>query len=255
MPCASAKKCSAAFALVVEIPELLHTEEDVEIVFERRHAVHGDAERLLDRAGAAAAGDQVVGLDGVRFAAGEIGHGRDDAAVLLHEQFKARAQLQRHGREAGRKIAQDRIEPELVAALRPLRADRGARGAAVAGPVEARDLVAGEAGEIEHGVREVRRRAGLLHALGDAPAAEQLHGARVLGGGARMSRSLPSPCSTTVHATPRQPRSAASPSPTGPPPTISTGVCVTLFDAAAINYSHATYRTTHTARREVWREE
>ena len=54
-------------ALVVEIPELLHAEEDVEIVFERRHAVHGDAERLLDRARAAAAGDQVVGLDGRAF--------------------------------------------------------------------------------------------------------------------------------------------------------------------------------------------
>src|SRR5688572_15020936 len=55
---------------------------------------------------------------------------------------------------------------------------------------------------------------------------------------ARGCPMLPSPCSTTVHATPRQPRSAASPSPTGPAPTISTGVCVTLFDAAAINYSH-----------------
>src|SRR5688572_3812157 len=56
---------------------------------------------------------------------------------------------------------------------------------------------------------------------------------------ARGCPMLPSPCSTTVHSTPRQPRSPASPSPTGPAPTISTGVCVTLFDAAAIDYSHA----------------
>ena len=34
----------------------------------------------------------------------------------------------------------------------------------------------------------------------------------------------PSPCSTSVHGTPRQPRSSASARPTGPPPTMRTGV-------------------------------
>ena len=175
-----------AFAVVVIVPQLLHAEEDVEIVFERRHAVHGDAERLLDRAGAAAAGDQIVARYLPGFAARAIGDGRDNAAVAFHERFEARAHRERHGRKAHRKIPQDRIEPELVAALRPLRADRRARSAAVAGAVDARDLVAGEARQIEHGMREVGRRAGLLDALGDPPAAEQLHGARVLRGGAGM---------------------------------------------------------------------
>ena len=35
---------------------------------------------------------------------------------------------------------------------------------------------------------------------------------------------VPSFCSTSVHETPRQPRSAARASPTGPPPPIRTGV-------------------------------
>src|SRR5262245_22922344 len=39
----------------------------------------------------------------------------------------------------------------------------------------------------------------------------------------------PSVCSTRTHLIPRQPRSAASASPTGPPPAISTGVSRTEF--------------------------
>src|SRR4051812_46024115 len=38
----------------------------------------------------------------------------------------------------------------------------------------------------------------------------------------------PSPCSISSQGTPRQPRSAASAKPTGPPPTISTGTLRTL---------------------------
>jgi hypothetical protein len=56
----------------------------------------------------------------------------------------------------------------------------------VAGALDAGDLEAGERGEIEHGVRIILGRAGCAHLLGDAPAPEELHGAGVLGIGARM---------------------------------------------------------------------
>ena len=48
-------------ALVVMGPQLRRAEEDVEIVFERRRALHLDAQCLGDRAVSAAAGDEIVG--------------------------------------------------------------------------------------------------------------------------------------------------------------------------------------------------
>ena len=56
----------------------------------------------------------------------------------------------------------------------------------MAGPFDARDLEAGQRGQIENGVRIVLGRAGLAHLVGDAPAPEELHGAGVLGVGAGM---------------------------------------------------------------------
>src|SRR5262245_20136987 len=82
-----------AFALVVIVPQLLHAKEDVEIVFEGRYAVHGDAERLLDRARAAATGDEIVAGDLACLAAGAVGHGGNDAVIALHEGLKARAHV------------------------------------------------------------------------------------------------------------------------------------------------------------------
>jgi len=56
----------------------------------------------------------------------------------------------------------------------------------VARSLDPRDLVTMEAGEIERRVREVGRRAIALHPFGDAPAPQQLHGARVERGRARV---------------------------------------------------------------------
>ena len=54
----------------------------------------------------------------------------------------------------------------------------------MARPLDARDLEAGQRGEIEDGVRIVLGRADRAHLIGDPPAPEELHGAGVLGIGA-----------------------------------------------------------------------
>src|SRR5262249_31980787 len=159
---------------------------DIEIVFERRIAVHLDAERLGDRAVAAAAGDQIVGGDALAPSSREVVHGRDHAVVVLLEGFEPAIEPHLHAGKAFGAGAQDRIEPELVAALRPLRADRAGRASTVAGTLDAGDFEAGERGEIEHRVRIILGRAGFAHRVGDAPAAEEFHGAGVLRIGARM---------------------------------------------------------------------
>ena len=134
----------------------------------------------------AAAGDEIIGRDPFALAGREIVHRRDHAVVVLLERFEPAAQPQRHAGKARGPIAQDRVKPELIAALRPFRADGARRAAAVTGPLDARNFKAGECREIENGVRDSPRRAGLAHPVGDAPAPEELHGARVFGVGARM---------------------------------------------------------------------
>jgi hypothetical protein len=59
----------------------------------------------------------------------------------------------------------------------------------VAGALDTGDFEAGERGEIEHRVRIILGRAGFAHRVGDPPAAEEFHGAGILGVGARMRDS------------------------------------------------------------------
>src|SRR5262245_61607441 len=50
----------------------------------------------------------------------------------------------------------------------------------------------------------------------------------------------PSPCSITRHGAPRQPRSAASASPTGPPPTINAGVSIVWeLSGGILQFTHS----------------
>src|SRR6185503_21005387 len=56
----------------------------------------------------------------------------------------------------------------------------------MARPFDARDLEAVEAGDVERGMREIRRRAVALDALGKAVPAQELHGPRVDRGRARV---------------------------------------------------------------------
>src|SRR5262245_2038244 len=150
-------------ALVVLLPQRRRAKKDVEIVFERRIAVHLDAESLGDRAVAAAAGNETVGGDALALATRELAYGRDHAVIVLLEGFETAVEPHLHPGKAFGARAQDRIEPELVAALRPLRAHRAGRASAVAGTLDAGDFEAGERSEIEHRVRIILGRAGCAH--------------------------------------------------------------------------------------------
>src|ERR1700733_6854425 len=93
-------------------------------------AAHLDAERAADRAVAAAAIDEIAGGDLVALVAGEIVHDRDHAAALLAQLFEAPAEPQLGARKAGGALAQDRVEPDLVATLGAFRTHGGRRAAA-----------------------------------------------------------------------------------------------------------------------------
>src|SRR3954465_14539942 len=175
-----------SLALVVMGPQLRGTKKDVEIVLERRRALHLDAQRLGNRAVAATAGHEVMGRNSLALAGHEIVHRGDHAAIVLLERFEPAAQSQRHTGKAPGPIAQDRIEPKLVAALRPFRADGARRAPAVVGALEACNLETRERREIENGGGKVPGRPGLTHPVGNPPSPEELHGAGVLGVGTRM---------------------------------------------------------------------
>jgi hypothetical protein len=77
--------------------------------------------------------------------------------------------------EALRPFGQDRVEKELIAALRPFRALSGWRATAMGGTLDASDLVPGKRGAIEYSVREIVRRGGRMNGVGDTPAPYELH--------------------------------------------------------------------------------
>ena len=91
----------------------------------------------------AAAGHEVIGRNPFALAGREILHRRDHTVVVLLERFEPAAQPQRHAGKARGPIAQDRVEPKLIAALRPFRADGARRAATVAGPLDARNFKTG----------------------------------------------------------------------------------------------------------------
>src|SRR3954471_23237250 len=88
--------------------------------------------------------------------------------------------------EAACQVAQDRIEPDLVAALRALRAGRGRGAAAMVRAFDAGNLETRERRAIEGGMREILRRGGVTHLCADAPTPHDLHRAGVDGGRPRM---------------------------------------------------------------------
>src|SRR5688500_1375060 len=59
------------------------------------------------------------------------------------------------------------------------------------------------------------------------------------------STMRPSPCSMSVHGTPRQPSSIASARPTGPPPTINTGVSTAQLERLAVQVFGALHADQH----------
>src|SRR3954470_6330559 len=150
-----------SLALVVMGPQLRGTKKDVEIVLERRRALHLDAQRLGNRAVPATAGHEVIGRNPPARAGPGIMPRGDPPAIVMLERFEPAAQPQRHAGKAPGSIAQDRIEPKLVAALRPFRADGAGRSAAVVGALEARNLETRERREIEDGVGKIPGRADL----------------------------------------------------------------------------------------------
>ena len=173
-------------AMRVPRPQLVDAEENVEVVGQHRLPLLADAQRLADARVAAGAIDQEAGADALGLARLAVAHRRGDAVGVAVEQLEPAAIAQRDAGEASGQLAQDRVEPDLVAALRPL--GRGGQGLAPAmgRPLDAADLEARQAGEVQDGRREVGRGAREPHLLGDAPAAAELHRARVHGVGARV---------------------------------------------------------------------
>ena len=245
IPSRVGEEVQRSLALVVMGPQLGRAKEDVEIVFERGSALHLDAQRSRDRAVTAAAGDEVVGGNLLPLAGHEIMHGRDHAGVVLLERLEPA--MRAASVTLGKLVARSRRigssqswlqrcgRSGLIGARRP---------PAVTGPLDARDLEAGQRGEIEHGVRIVLRRAGLAHLVRDPPAPEELHGAGVLGIGAGMrdgAVALLHERGTRCRASRDRRRGRG---PTGPPPTINTG-CVDfirhrLFSMPSIRMSSRT---------------
>jgi hypothetical protein len=102
------------------LPQLGRAHEDAQVVSDTRGAAHADAEGAADRAVPAAAVDDVLGGDLAALVARQIMCGDDDAVALLGQLLEAAAAAQFCALEARREIAQDRVEPELIAALGPL---------------------------------------------------------------------------------------------------------------------------------------
>src|SRR5690348_16263213 len=140
------------------------------MVFSVGLTAHADLEGAADRAVAAAAIDEILRRDGLFRAAREIAHPGDDAVALFDQGFEAAAIPQRDRWPRQHEIAQDRIEKQLAAALRPLRADRRWRAAAMARALDPPNLLPVKTGDIERGVRKIGRGAVALHLLGNAPA-------------------------------------------------------------------------------------
>jgi hypothetical protein len=139
----------------------------------------------------AAAIDHIAGDDLDPLVGRQVMRDGDRVIALLPQGFEPAAVAQLHAVLALGELAQDRVEPELVATLRPLGALRGRPLAAVMGSLDAGDLETGQAGAIKRGVRKIFRRRGGAHRIGDAEAAHELHGTGIEGGGARMvGRSL-----------------------------------------------------------------
>ena len=152
-----------------------------------------------------------------------IAQRRGDAGLVLHEAFELDLVAKGDVRKRARAILQDRVEPGLRARPPALRAEHGIGALAERRRADASDLVAlhvGDEGAVE---RPVERETPVAHLFGDAELPAELHGADAhfehLGGAELVLVALDQHA-----ATPRRPRSAASASPIGPPPAISTGV-------------------------------
>src|SRR4029079_9236094 len=135
---------------------------------------------------AAAAVDDVSCGNRVALVARKVVHGHHHALALFDQRFKAMAIAQVDASEGSRKIPQDWIEPDLVAALRAF--GTGGRGpdADVMRAVGACDLKACQRRAIERRVWKIGRSRSPAHLFSDAPAPQELHRARVDGGRARM---------------------------------------------------------------------
>src|ERR1700720_3335131 len=92
--------------------------------------------------------DQIACSDPLALSGRRVMHGRDDAVAVALEGFEAAVVTQLHGRKAPSEPPQDRIEPDLVAALRTLRRGRQRRVAAMGRPLDAAELIALEPGRI-----------------------------------------------------------------------------------------------------------
>src|SRR5262249_43061375 len=145
-------------ALGVMCPQLRRADEDAEEVPRIGRAGHLDAERGADDGAAAAAVDQVTGPDLVVSVLFQIAHPGDHMVAGVANRVEPAAPAQLDPVEAPRALDQDRIEEELVAALRTLGTVADRPAAAMARPLDAGDLMPRERRDIENGVGKILRR-------------------------------------------------------------------------------------------------
>src|SRR5262245_28262341 len=91
----------------------------------------------------------------------EIVHGREYMVGFFDRRFEPAAIADRDAVEARREFAQDRVGPDLVAALRPFGTAGRRSAAAMVRPLDARDLETVQSRAIERGVGEVVGRTGV----------------------------------------------------------------------------------------------
>ncbi len=152
---------------------------------DHRSAFELGADLFAHRRGAAVAADHEAGAQRPGAAAVEVERGGSHTVVVLLEGRYLRAIEQRHAPQPGRVFEQDRLQVDLVDAMRRLGGRPpgvGALGLRIAIPSarnrNAGELDAGHRGAEHHVVRVVGRQSGIAQLLRDAEPAELLHRAR-----------------------------------------------------------------------------
>src|SRR5579875_271467 len=160
---------------VMILPQPRNAQEDADVVVERGIAVHRDSERLANLAPRARTIDQIVGGNRLPPLPTAIPQRRNDSAFALLERLEATTIANRHRWKAFGLPAQDRIEPDLVAALGTLGTVFTRLPHPVMRPLDARDEMSGQARQIENRVRKILRHPGLADGVGKAPTPQKLH--------------------------------------------------------------------------------
>ena len=215
------EKCAGLAAALPQ--QIRRAKKHIERIAQRALAGERDAEAAADEACGAVAADQIVGAQRLTLVMRQVRNLGGDAVARLREGLQPVPVLDREAGKRAGQFQQQRIEPDLRAGLQPVRARRLRRLVVARWAHHAAELVTEQAGDEHRVERMIAGKRTIHHRVGDAQR-RQNSIVRVFTSFIFGVTIEPSPCSMRVQATPRQPSSAASAKPTGPPPTIRTGV-------------------------------